>query len=437
MSLGYRNFIINIVHYLSFLTIAIVLQMSLLSCKGATHDKSVVSYKDQITHKNLVPYKKLGRVDGNRIIVESDFDLGGGECYLPDKSELEFKDAVLKNGTLVGNNTTIKCNGAAFNGINIKGEWNVPIISSTMFSNVHGENQLKNVFALANPNIKNTIHIEKGDYTLCAFSENDRCVIICSNTEVIMNGRITLRPNGLKRCDIIYVNGSNISLKGNGSIIGDALTHTGTGGEWGMGIRIAESNNVLIQGLTISDCWGDCIYIGSNSKDVVINNCILAHGRRQGISITSANGVTIKKCKIRDISGTSPEFGIDIEPNKGGVVENVLVEQVNINNCIGGILAYGEAEKSRIGKIDIRDCYVEGIKEPALSFMKCASVLLHNNKVTQTSGKQAIFCRGIRNVRMEKNIVQCRQGVIKDKSKGYTILECDTFVIQNNKAKSF
>lgn len=403
---------------------------------GTPHDKSLVSCEDQEAQKNLVPYKKLGRMEGNRIIIERDFDLGGGECNLPDKSVLEFKGAVLKNGTLVGNNTTIKCKGAAFDGIDIKGEWNVPIISSTMFSNVHGENQLKNVFALASPNVKNTIHIEKGDYPVCAFSENDRCIIICSNTEITMNGQITLRPNGLKHFDIIYVNGSKISMKGSGSIIGDALTHIGTGGEWGMGVRIAESNNVVIQGLTISDCWGDCIYIGSNSKDVVINNCILAHGRRQGISITSANGVTIKKCIIRDISGTAPEFGIDIEPNKGGVVENVLVEQVNIKNCIGGILAYGEAEKSRIGKIEIRNCYVEGISEPALSFMKCASVLLHNNKATQTSGKRAVFCRGIEKIRMERNTLQCRQGFIKSESKGYTIMECDSFVVQNNKLLS-
>lgn len=78
-----------------------------------------------------------------------------------------------------------------------------------------------------------------------------------------------------------------------------------------------QSCNVIIDGVTIIDCWGDCIYVGSGLSNVKIRNRYLSHARKQRISVNSADGVTIKSCIIADIEGIGPQYAIDTEPNKG------------------------------------------------------------------------------------------------------------------------
>lgn len=69
-------------------------------------------------------------------------------------------------------------------------------------------------------------------------------------------------------------------------MIGDKELHKGT-----TGVYIRNSNNVLVKDISISDCWGDCLYVGSKSQNINVHNCKLINGRMQGVSITSANRV--------------------------------------------------------------------------------------------------------------------------------------------------
>ena len=118
-----------------------------------------------------------------------------------------------------------------------------------------------------------------------------------------------------------------------------------------MGVDFFRVENASISGITIKDCWGDCIYVGDESKNVTIDNCILNNGRRQGISITSANGVIVRKCTICDVGGTDPEYAIDIEPNKGKTIDNILIENVTVKNCKGGFMANGSAIRTFVERL--------------------------------------------------------------------------------------
>jgi len=301
--------------------------------------------------KRIVSYEKLGKISGQKIVISRTVDLRGGECKLSNEMTLVFKGGIIKNGTLIGNNTKISSEKAIFDHVCVKGSWLVPNINTGMFADLTYENALADLFALQNHNIKNTITIEKGLYQVNAPSEWSYCLKLGSKTDLIIDGRIKLIPNNYKGCDILLVEGKNITITGSGSIEGDKHNHTGKLGEWGMGVKIRKAENVAIGGLTIKDCWGDCIYIGSNSKNIQINNCNLIHGRRQGISITSADGVIIKGGSISNVSGTEPSCGIDIEPNKGENVNRVVIDGVSIKNCIGGVKSYGGANKASIGEI--------------------------------------------------------------------------------------
>ena len=57
---------------------------------------------------------------------------------------------------------------------------------------------------------------------------------------------------------------SNVTISG-GTITGDRSTHTGTTGEWGMGIYVGTgSTNITIQNLTVKDCWGDGLCVAGS-----------------------------------------------------------------------------------------------------------------------------------------------------------------------------
>lgn len=106
--------------------------------------------------------------------------------------------------------------------------------------------------------------------------------------------------------------------------------------EWGHGIDLTGSNYIEIQTVDISNCTGDAISSSwleykLNAADytqeqmgshIYIHDCDLHHCRRQGISISGSNDVSIMNNKIHHIGkaddgltqdGTSPMFGIDIE----------------------------------------------------------------------------------------------------------------------------
>ncbi len=122
-------------------------------------------------------------------------------------------------------------------------------------------------------------------------------------------------------------NVSNVIVSG-GQIIGERYSHMGATGEWGMGILIESgANNISISNITISDCWGDGIYLGGTSpvNQITLDNVISSNNRRQGMSITNATQVTVSNSIFKDTNGTAPEAGIDIEPNAGQITEDITI----------------------------------------------------------------------------------------------------------------
>ena len=316
-------------------------------------------------------------------IISKKIDLRGDTLRLPRGVRLFFeKGMCISNGVIFGSETSI---GGfidnIFNNVQISGTWNVPEISTCMFSDIYKDNALKNLFALTSSTVRNKVKIEFGDYWLSASSDWQSQILVIDNTEIILDGTVRLRPNKCKGYMMFNLQGDNIYLHGNGTIIGDRKYHFGKEGEWGMGVNISAGNNIKISDLTIKDCWGDCIYVGGNVDEVKINKCILDGGRRQGISITAADSVFIENCIIKNIAGTAPEFAIDIEPNSGDTVKYVLIDNVRVVDCNGGFMSWHPNKQSGIGTIDIHRCSVTGkIKHHDYSFEHTNKVIMKNNK---------------------------------------------------------
>lgn len=373
--------------------------------------------------------QQIGKIRNKSIVVSTDVDLRGANIDLPKGFTLEVKGGRIKNGTLIGNQTKLKCSGKVFDRVQIKGTWNVPEISTSMFTDLSFDNALKDVLALAHPKVQNIIVIEKGDYQVVAQKNADVCLTVPSNTTLIVNGSIRLRPNAFPRCDIVRIKGNNIKISGNGNIIGDKHTHLGTDGEWGMGIRFYGASNSSVRGLTIKDCWGDCIYVGGNSKNVTIENCWLDHGRRQGISVTKADDIIIRNCKISNVGGTKPEYAIDLEPNANDTVDHITIENVETVACEGGVLATigkKNVEKKRIGQVTIRNCKLNALSKYPIRMKKCDDVSIENCTINATNEKAAICSSDISNLAVNGNTI------IIEKSAAFTLKNSAKRIVGKN-----
>lgn len=371
-------------HFKFQLYLFVCLLIILCSCGQA---RSGVKAQPLPTAIDTVSYVVLGQPKEGNLTIKDTIDLENRKCVLPEEISLNFKGGLVKNGTLVGNNTKLRSSGACFDRVRIMGTWSVPVISTSLFCNLNYDNALKDVVALSNPAVKNKIIIGRGDYQVSAYINGDVCLPVNSNTELVINGTIRLTPNNFTNYYILQAEGHDIKIKGKGTILGDKHTHTGKKGEWGMGINLDHAHNVMIKGLTIKDCWGDCIYVGNESSDVRIEDCLLDHGRRQGISITSADGVIIKNCTITNVGGTAPEYAIDVEPNKSETVDNVVIEKVITKNCRGGFLVYGKAPLAHVGKVTMRNCRIEASRKMPISIIRC-SLARVERCITRGSGRK-------------------------------------------------
>lgn len=337
---------------------AILIWLSLICCIDLHSKDIILNGRKDITKQMIV--------ENANYIVRSSINLKGKTISIPSNSILTIKGGLLSNGRLIGSNTKLIYEGSVFNKVKISGSWNVPILRSSMFQNIAEQDVLKELIALSSPNVSNKIYVEKGTYLVTAPVVTKGALDLKSNTTLNIDGTISLVPNNFTGCSVIRVkNTVNVTITGNGIIEGDKLKHTGTTGEWGMGIQIMCSKNVRVEGLTVCNCWGDCIYIGDNSSYVTISGCNLHHARRQGISVTYATNCKIDRCAIHDIAGTAPEYGIDFEPNANCSVHHMYVSNTEIYNCKGGMIAGIKgvtAKNASVGDITISNCIIHSLR---------------------------------------------------------------------------
>ena len=422
------------------------LALTNLSCHGKVHhnEKGHLDDLEVEMISDTVNISVLGACEDNVITIRKEVDLKGCVCIVPKDVKLDFKGGLIKNGSLIGHETRIKYKGIVFDKVKIAGTWVVPVISTSMFKDLGYINSLKDVVALLNPNVKNKIAIKGGPYQVSASEKAPRCLSICSNSDMVIDGNIILQPNNLPGYAIIHAEGENISIKGKGSLIGDKQDHTGEKGEWGMGINLWGAKNVSIKGLTVKNCWGDCIYIGGNSENVIVEKCSLDNGRRQGISMTGGAGVTIRDCVISNVSGTAPEYAIDVEPNPNNRCDNIVIDRVKVNHCKGGFLVYGKAEKAHVGSVIIRKSLPSGDGKSAVSIIGCDYAVIEGCTIRQNNAQRVVDCRDVKSLVVRTNTIHQKESVshvLKSTAKKVIgrsdagpicVTNCDNNVVENN-----
>lgn len=138
---------------------------------------------------------------------------------------------------------------------------------------------------------------------------------------------------------ILVKDKENVEIRG-GTVQGDRLT-SGTFSSYGMGISIQNSDNVLVEGVTIKDCSCDGIYVGNNyivdtdSTGVRMVSNHISNNGRQGISVVAGLNCVLQGNVISNINGQMPQGGIDIEPNANTRCENISIIGNVVRDCYG------------------------------------------------------------------------------------------------------
>ncbi|MGR3895964.1 hypothetical protein FW760_16240 [Pseudomonas sp. 1176_21] len=168
--------------------------------------------------------------------------------------------------------------------------------------------------------------IFNNDNTTLEFAYNGKISALPHNNTIYQMLKLWDRNN----CSIIRAN-----------LDGRKDLNAAVSGEYGMGIDIRGGyNNRVLDGAVTNNMWGDGAYIGrtltSPARDVYFERHSATACRRQGCSVASVINLTILNPQWKDIGGTSPGAGIDLEPNGNeDFMMGVRIYNPSTINCAG------------------------------------------------------------------------------------------------------
>ncbi|QEE25636.1 right-handed parallel beta-helix repeat-containing protein [Rhodanobacter glycinis] len=258
------------------------------------------------------------------------------------------------------------------------------------------------------PSSGGTVVIPAGKYLI----DVDKGVVLRSGIHLSLLPGVSLiaMPTRLGSSSIIKIyRAHDVSVSG-GSLVGERDKHLGRTGEWGFGIDVRASSSVTLSNIIVSKCWGDGFYLGSlpvNGKNqgcsnIVMQNVTATENRRQGLSIIACNGARIMNSKFLSTNGTSPAAGIDLEPNAGDVVENIVIQNCDVlNNAGSGIQTWNasssvEIINCRINHNGGRGVYLGG---------RADGVSIHDNHVSGNGDADIYVGKNVESLKMSANVV--------------------------------
>lgn len=213
-------------------------------------------------------------------------------------------------------------------------------------------------------------------------------IIVPSNMTLDLTGAtLIMRPTALPMYNIINVcNAANVTILG-GTLIGDKDQHDYTSSktdrthEYGFGIHIVSSSSVTVDGVSISGMTGDGIititYEGKDDcRNIVLRNNVITKCRRQGISVTTGVDSLIEKNTISDISGTDPQYGIDVELEGNFSAKGLIIRGNTFHNCKAGAISCHNGNGYEVYDNDCNNNNIIAVF--------CSDVIIRDNRMHDT-----------------------------------------------------
>ncbi len=94
------------------------------------------------------------------------------------------------------------------------------------------------------------------------------------------------------------------------------------------GIVVGQTNGFHVTNVHVSDVYGDMVYVGLFTHDVVVDSSVFARSGRQGWDVAGGSNITFDHNSISDIAHAT----IDLEPPDTGAVSNLTISNNTISS---------------------------------------------------------------------------------------------------------
>jgi hypothetical protein len=177
--------------------------------------------------------------------------------------------------------------------------------------------------------------------------------ILYSNVEIVESVR-SVDPNDPKTQSFAHPGATLLTLEDRRNVVIEGAAQSVLRmrpeeypfGQYRHTIKVTGCERIQIQNLNLQDSGGDGIYIGRtvasnlDCRDIQLMNISCRRNRRNGLSVTSVDGLDIQDCTFAETKGEGPESGIDLEPNTADDrLANITMLRCRIeNNASFGIV---------------------------------------------------------------------------------------------------
>ena len=166
-------------------------------------------------------------------------------------------------------------------------------------------------------------------------------------------------PNGWGHKPLFLATGvSNVSLEGYGATFRMRKSEQAAD-EASHGLKIYQSSNISVKGLSFKDMYGDGLYIGGGvtpTTNVHVQDVLADNNGRQGMTVTNARNLTVTGSMFRTTNGTNPQAGIDLEVNHAfNYLQNIVISDSVIEHNAGdGLTMSTEKLDSTSAPVSVR-----------------------------------------------------------------------------------
>lgn len=226
--------------------------------------------------------------------------------------------------------------------------------------------------------------ISPGEYLINPDYTAGGSLIPASNTTLVFMPGAVLKatPNALDKYALIrLVNVSHVSIVG-GELRGERDQHIGETGYGGHGMDIRGCTDIRISGTVCRDGWGDGIYLTASQR-VTLEDVRCIHNRRDGLSLTSGQDITIRGSQFTDNGGVLPGAGIQIEPNPDQLITDIMITDCVASGNHAGIQI--DSSWLRLARIQITNCAarnntLNGLSVGYVDDLLVSGIQSHSNK---------------------------------------------------------
>jgi parallel beta-helix repeat protein len=197
------------------------------------------------------------------------------------------------------------------------------------------------------------------------------------------NSRIELGDAVLMLDNVAGANNQMFLIRGKKGVVISGGTLVGTRAnrpKLGLGIYVDYSQDVVIEDVNLRGFYTDGIILTGNTpcQRVQIRRVNASNNQRTGLAIIHASDVTVEDSTFEGTGGQNAVGGLNVEPNAGESVANVIVRRCTARkNAFVGLYFKGPTTN-----VTVENNVVEGNESYGIAVLGVDGVSITNNRVT-------------------------------------------------------